>query len=291
MSDALRIEDPAARFRVFDPDPTSDVEAYRETFFKPARPRLVYALAAVSGVDPDKLAPWLAESGTKLVIEGLALDVIVDSIDDAWERLVVHDVVPDGATMPASWRSFVKTAGHLALLAGDWANVIVTESLANEAIALRAKLGGSVERAPTWVEIDQVDAFGTALVPPFSMAQYGQKYRDAQADFLRHIVAVEEAANAATNNLGRESINNAVAEESGAAVWYRDASKHRWSWTLAARGDEPKLETTVDKLPDLTRPLRAIRRLGYGLVTTDVQDRDAPALVIAAPSWSWPPRG
>lgn len=291
MSDAHRIEDPAARFRVSDPDPKSDVEAYRETFFKPARPKLVAALAAVSGVDADNVAPWLLESGTKLVIEGLALDVIVESLDDAWERLVVHDVVPDGATMPASWGPFVKTAGNLALLAADWTNVLAAEALANEALVMRTKLGAAPERAPTWVEIDQVDAYGTALVPPFSITAFGDGYRAEQADFWRHLIAVEESANAATNNLGRESINNALAEESGAAVWYQLAAKQRWSWTLPARGAAPKVETTVDKLPDLTRPLRAIRRLGYGLVKTDVQDRDAPALVIAAPSWSWPPRG
>jgi|LNFM01.1.fsa_nt_gb hypothetical protein len=284
--------DSAEAFRDFDPDPASDVEAYPATVFKPARTKLVDALSAVSGVERSALIPWLEESGVRLVVEGLELDAIVDSIEDAWERLVVHNVVPVDAEMPRSWTTFVKSAAHLAMLASDWDNVRAAESLAREYVsslrALRAHWGRLGDEL-RWIAADGTVAVG-ALVDPFWSRELGKQHT-AERDALRaHSVAVSRAVVAANNGLQRDDLEEAAAEESTAAMWFEIASRHGFSWTLPARDSLAAARVAVSSLPNITRPLRAIRRLGYGLNAPTEFDAE-PRWSLAAPTWAWPPRG
>jgi hypothetical protein len=290
VSDLWREADPGEAFRGFDADAESDAAAYRWTFFRPARPKMIAALAAVSGVDEAALRPWLLESGVRHVVEGLQLDTIVDSLEDAWERLIVHDVVPDGAEWPRSWNAFADNAADLAMLASDWTNVRAAEALAIEAAnAVAAWTPGEPDARETVVRWSEVDFWSEpASVIPWTFRKEfpaGSVVWDDEdllpapaAPTPEYVLQVRlrAACVEALNGWSRDVLLFDASEETLAA----------YEFARAADGDGPTAALAKRK-PNVTRPLRAIRRLGYSLGECRL-DGDVRLCTLLAPTFRWP---
>lgn len=295
MSDLWHELDPGARFRAFDSDPESDAEAYRWTFFRPARPKLIAALSAVSGVEESVIRPWLLDNGLRYVVEGLALDTIVESLEDAWERLIVHDVVPDGAEWPRSWRAFADNAADLAMLASDWTNVRSAEALAIEAASRIDAWTPTDKRASStivrWTEIDYWSEPSSPIPWTFREVfrsavgvwddedlQWLRASNDADSKFL---LRLREACTHALNGWTRDVLLFSVSEETMTALAFARAFE---APEPSERGDPASL---AKRKPDITVPVRAIRRLGYSLVDCSITD-GVRVCTLAAPSFRWP---
>lgn len=296
MSDLWHELDPGARYRAFDADPESDPDAYRWTFFRPARAKLIAALAAVSGVDADALRPWLLDNGLRHVVAALSLDVIVDSLEDAWERLIVHDVVPDGVEWPQSWRAFADNAADLAMLASDWSNVRCAEALAIEAASRIDEWTPSEQRPARtivrWTEIDYWSEAGSAIPWTFRK-EFGESvnvWEDDDLPLMRSstdadtqlLVRLRDACAQALNGWTRDVLLFNVGQETLCALTFARAFE---APEPAERGAP---ESLAKRKPDVTVPLRAIRRLGYALVDCSINDDATRVCTLAAPTFRWP---
>lgn len=291
--------DPAAAFRTFDADAATDVEAYRWTYFLPARVKLTAALSAVSGIDVPVMRDWLAQNDARYVIEAMQLDLILESVDEAWERLIANDVVPDNAEFPQAWQGFADTAGDLALLASDWGNVMAAQSLALEAMQhTRTWLG--VDPSPKgpslrWTRADDWSALST--LPREFAANFAPalwyfddndededtgEFVDGDAAIQALLAPLRRAMRDAHEGWSRAALNSSCAIETIAALnfaRFRDGE----------RTDRPAAVALARRMPDLSRPLRAIRRLGYALLDC-VIDGGEEVLLLGAPSFRWPAR-
>lgn len=297
MNDSLDL-DPGAAFRASNADPATDIEAYRWTYFRPARAKLTAALSAVSGIDAPVMREWLAQNDARFVIEAMQLDLILESVDEAWERLIANDVVPDGAEVPSEWADFARTAGDLALLASDWGNVIAARSLALEAMKhtrawqrASASAAGPVVR---WVRADDWSApttFPREFTVNFAPTLwYYDDNDDGDDDPVRGddeesttiLRPLRLALRDAHDGWSRAALSSSCARETIAALnfaRFRDGE----------RDDRPAAVKLAQRMPDLTAPLRAIRRLGYAVFECLI-DGGEEVLTLGAPSFRWPAR-
>jgi hypothetical protein len=313
LEDSLQDADPGAAHRGLEGDPELDVEAARWTYFRPARPRLLDALSAVSGVDRSALSPWLRESGVGLVVSGLELDIIVENLDDAWERLVVHGVVADTPRWPESWDRFVTSAGRLAVLAADWENVLAVESLAREFARRVSAWWPTVNERGfvSWCAADDyeinewegarspLDPLDRALgrlwwwndeppdnnTPPLFFDARATPGDRALLDGLWR------SALEAGRGWRRRSLVSGLLDESIVAVQLARAVEQDRTLSLRPDGTTTEVILPARALLDPTAPLRAIRRLGYALAEVSANTDRPRELILVAPTATWPPRG